>query len=170
MAQAQNSFSLLDTHLLESLQLPRVAIVHTEWNDKIVRELKNGCEGIIHRFSGEIMENIAVPGCFELPFACRQLWNHYHDKEIKPEAIIAFGAVIRGGTPHFDFVCRAVTDGILQLNLTLPVPVIFGVLTLDNEDQAWERLGGIHGHKGEEAAVTALKMIRISRSRNSGRE
>jgi 6,7-dimethyl-8-ribityllumazine synthase len=71
--------------------------------------------------------------------------------------------VIRGGTPHFDYVCRAVTDGILQLNLTLPIPVIFGVLTLDNEDQAWERLGGPHGHKGEEAAVTALKMISICR-------
>lgn len=165
MAQSQNSFSLLDTHQLEQLKLPRVAIVHTEWNDKIVRELKNGCEGIIHRFTGDIMENLAVPGCFELPFACRQLWERYKDKdkEERPEAIIAFGVVIRGGTPHFDYVCRAVTDGILQLNLTLPVPVIFGVLTLDNEDQAWERLGGAHGHKGEEAAITALKMIRISR-------
>jgi 6,7-dimethyl-8-ribityllumazine synthase len=58
---------------------------------------------------------------------------------------------------------RAVTDGILQLNLLLPVPVIFGVLTLDNEAQAWERLGGAHGHKGEEAAITALKMIRLCR-------
>jgi len=163
MAQSQNSFSLLDTHLLEQLQLPRVAIVHTEWNDKIVRELVNGCEGIIHKFTGDIIGKLAVPGCFELPFGCRQLWERYKNSDERPEAIIAFGAVIRGGTPHFDYVCRAVTDGILQLNLTLPVPVIFGVLTLDNEDQAWERLGGVHGHKGEEAAVTALKMIRIVR-------
>jgi 6,7-dimethyl-8-ribityllumazine synthase len=164
MAQSHNSFSLLDTHQLETLQFPRVAIVHTEWNDKIVRELQNGCEAIIHRFTGEILRNIAVPGCFELPFACRQVWEFYKNEEIKPEAIIAFGAVIRGGTPHFDYVCRAVTDGILQLNLTLPIPVIFGVLTLDNEDQAWERLGGAHGHKGEEAAVTALKMIKTGRA------
>jgi 6,7-dimethyl-8-ribityllumazine synthase len=165
MAQSQNSTSLLDTHQLETLKLPRVAIVHTEWNEKIVRELVNGCESTIHKFTGDIIENLAVPGCFELPFACKQLWEHYKDKTEKPEAIIAFGAVIRGGTPHFDYVCKAVTEGLLQLNLTLPVPVIFGVLTLDNEDQAWERLGGSHGHKGEEAAITAMKMIRIGRIR-----
>jgi 6,7-dimethyl-8-ribityllumazine synthase len=164
MAQSKNSFSLLDTQNLEVLKLPRVAIVHTEWNEKIVRELVNGCEGIIHRFTGEIIANVAVPGCFELPFACRQVWEHYKDKDERPEAIIAFGAVIRGGTPHFEYVSKAVTDGIVQLNLTLPIPVIFGVLTLDNEEQAWERLGGDHGHKGEEAAITALKMIRLGRS------
>ncbi len=163
MAQSKNSFSLSDTHMLEQLKLARVAIVHTEWNDKIVRELVNGCEGIIHRFTGDITDNVRVPGCFELPFGCRQVWEKHKDKQVKPEAIIAFGAVIRGGTPHFDYVCRAVTDGILQLNMTLPIPVIFGVLTLDNEDQAWERLGGEHGHKGEEAAVTALKMIQLCR-------
>ena len=167
MAQSQNSFSLLDTHKIAHLKLPRVAIVYTEWNDKIVRELVNGCESIIHRFTGEVIEKLGVPGCFELPFACRQLWEHYTHSDEQPEAIIAFGAVIRGGTPHFDYVCRAVTDGILQLNLTLPVPVIFGVLTLDNEEQAWERLGGPHGHKGEEAAVTALKMISNTRQRNN---
>jgi 6,7-dimethyl-8-ribityllumazine synthase len=69
------------------------------------------------------------------------------------------GCVIRGDTPHFEYVCKAVTDGVLQLNLLLPVPTIFGVLTADNELQAKERIGGKHGHKGEEAAVTAIKMI-----------
>ena len=67
--------------------------------------------------------------------------------------------MIRGDTPHFDYVCKAVTDGVVQLNLLLPVPTIFGVLTVDNELQAKERIGGKHGHKGEEAAVTAVKMI-----------
>ena len=166
MAQSNSSVSLRDTQSLEQLKLPRVAMVYTEWNDKIVRELRKGCEGILHRFSGEIIDKMVVPGCFELPFACRQVWEHYKGMDERPEAIIAFGAVIRGGTPHFEYVCRAVTDGILQLNLTLPVPVIFGVLTLDNEDQAWERLGGAHGHKGEEAAVAALKMIRNSRHKS----
>ena len=166
MAQSQHSISLLDTHLLENLDAAKVAIVHTEWNDKIVRELMNGCESVIHKFHGDIVKNVAVPGCFEIPFACKQLWEQYANKENKPEAIIAFGAVIRGGTPHFDYVCKAVTDGILQLNLMLPIPVIFGVLTLDNEEQAWERLGGTHGHKGEEAAITALKMISNSRGEN----
>lgn len=160
---SHHNTGLLDTHRLEDIKLPRVAIVHTEWNDKIIRELVNGCESIIHKFTGDIMENVAVPGCFELPFACKHLWERYAKDERKPEAIIAFGAVIRGGTPHFDYVCKAVTEGILQLNLTLPIPVIYGVLTLDNEDQAWERLGGAHGHKGEEAAITALKMIKMCR-------
>lgn len=163
MALADNSPTLLDTKELEQLKLARVAIVHTEWNEKIVRELKNGAESMIHRFGGDIIENIAVPGCFELTFACKQLWQRLEKNDDRPEAIIAFGAVIRGGTPHFDYVCRAVTDGIVQLNLTLPIPVIFGVLTLDNEEQAWERLGGPHGHKGEEAAITALKMIKVGR-------
>ncbi len=163
MAQSQHSESLLDTHLIENMALPKVAIVHTEWNDKIINELINGFEGVFHKFGGDILEKVAVPGCFELPFAIKQVWAHYEKQENKPEAIIAFGAVIRGGTPHFEYVSQAVTEGILQLNLTLPVPIIFGVLTLDNEDQAWERLGGTHGHKGEEAAITALKMIRNSR-------
>lgn len=163
MAQSQHSSSLLDTHSLSHLGLTRVGIVYTEWNDKIVRELMNGCESMIHGLKGDIVRRVPVPGSFELPFGCKALWEYYKDHPEKPEAIIAFGAVIRGGTPHFDYVCKAVTDGIVQLNLMLPVPVIFGVLTLENEEQAWERLGGPHGHKGEEAAITAIKMIKIKR-------
>jgi 6,7-dimethyl-8-ribityllumazine synthase len=163
MAQSTNSSSLLDTRHLENQPVTKVAIVRTEWNDKIVRELLNGCESMLHKFNGDIIANTVVPGSFELPFACRMVWEQHKDSIEKPDVIIAFGVVIRGGTPHFDYVCRAVTDGILQLNLMLPVPVIFGVLTLDNEDQAWERLGGTHGHKGEEAALTALKMAAVSR-------
>lgn len=163
MAQSQHSESLGDTRELERMEPARVAIVYTEWNDKIVRELVNGCESMVHRFGGGIAHKIAVPGAFELPFACRQLWQHYEHRTDKPEAIIAFGAVIRGGTPHFEYVCQAATEGILQLNLTLPVPVIFGVLTLNTNEEAWERLGGTHGHKGEEAGLTALKMIVNSR-------
>jgi 6,7-dimethyl-8-ribityllumazine synthase len=71
------------------------------------------------------------------------------------------GCVLRGDTPHFDYVCKAVTDGVVQLNLMLPVPTIFGVLTVDKQQQADERIGGVHGHKGEEAAMTALKMIQV---------
>jgi 6,7-dimethyl-8-ribityllumazine synthase len=72
--------------------------------------------------------------------------------------------VLRGDTPHFDYVCQGVTNGITQLNLSLPVPVIFGVLTVDNDQQARDRIGGKHGHKGEEAAITALKMISLTHS------
>ena len=72
--------------------------------------------------------------------------------------------MVRGDTPHFDYVCKAVTDGVVQLNLSLPVPTIFGVLTVNNDEQAKERTGGKHGHKGEEAAITALKMISLQQS------
>ena len=163
MAQSQHSTSLHDTSTLTFDTPPRLVIVHTEWNDTIVRELKNGCESMVHKFGGEILDIITVPGSFELPFGCKMLWNHYDKQEVKPEVIIALGAVIRGGTPHFEYVSKAVTDGIVQLNLTLPIPVIFGVLTLDTIEQAWERLGGSMGHKGEEAGLTALKMIALHR-------
>jgi 6,7-dimethyl-8-ribityllumazine synthase len=120
---------------------------------------------MIHRYGGDITHCKIVPGCFELPFACKALWDSSTtEPTTKPEAIIALGAVIRGGTPHFEYVSKAVTEGILQLNLLLPIPVIFGVLTLDNEAQAWERLGGAYGHKGEEAGLAALRMIHFTRT------
>lgn len=164
MAQSQNSSSLLDTSALESLHNARIAVVYTEWNDAIIGELVKGCERVAEQHNAFITHRIVVPGAFEIPFACRQLAGQTMGKDTAPEAIIAFGTVIRGGTPHFDYVCKAVTEGITQLNLSLSIPVIFGVLTLDNEEQAWERLGGPHGHKGEEAAIAALKMIQNSRS------
>ncbi len=169
MAFSQNSASLLNPTPIEQLQNARVAVVATEWNDKIVEAQLAGCRRLLDRYGAVLTEQILVPGSFELPFACKAVWEKSLrlPSEQRPEAIIAFGAVIRGGTPHFEYVCKAVTEGILQLNLTLPVPVIFGVLTLDTEEQAWERLGGPHGHKGEEAALTALKMINFCRSGNT---
>jgi 6,7-dimethyl-8-ribityllumazine synthase len=167
MAISANSASLFDTGTLQQLSKARIALVFTEWNDAIVAEQLKGCKRIAAQFDAVIVDEVPVPGSFEIPFACNLLWKHYeaNNKEQQPEAIIAFGAVIRGGTPHFEYVCKAVTEGITQLNITLPVPVIFGVLTLDTEEQAWERLGGVHGHKGEEAALTALKMIHLCRTR-----
>ena len=106
--------------------------------------------------------DFTVPGAFEIPFAINACWHKARKK--KPDAFIALGCVIKGDTPHFEYICRAVTDGIAALNLQLPVPVIFGVLTVDNFDQASERIGGPHGHKGEEAADAAIKMISFSRS------
>ncbi len=164
MAQSQNSSSLLDTSALEGLHHAKIAIVYTEWNDAIISELVKGCIRVAEQHKAVVTHRVLVPGSFEIPFACKQLWEQTANRDTAPEAIIAFGTVIRGGTPHFDYVCKAVTEGITQLNLTLPIPVIFGVLTLDNEQQAWERLGGPHGHKGEEAAIAALKMIKNSRS------
>lgn len=140
-----------------------IVIVRTEWNAVIIDELENGCRRIMDAFGVKIL-TITVPGAFEIPFGIKSFWeaNKYGDH--KPCAFIALGAVVRGDTPHFDYVCNAVTDGVAQLNITLPVPSIFGVLTVDNQQQAEERIGGKHGHKGEEAAITAIKMILLQRS------
>jgi len=161
MAHSSESSSLLDISSVHKLENARVAIVATEWNDKIVAEQVAGARRIAQQTGAVITHVVHVPGSFELPFACKAVWDNKENLSDAPEAIIAFGAVIRGGTPHFEYVCKAVTEGIVQLNLSLPVPVIFGVLTLDTEAQAWERLGGAQGHKGEEAMITALKMIKM---------
>jgi 6,7-dimethyl-8-ribityllumazine synthase len=137
-----------------------IVLIKTEWNAAIVDELEKGCKEILQKQKVKKVITITVPGCFEIPFAVKSYWEKTGKKK-KPDAFIALGCVVRGDTPHFDYVCKAVTDGVLQLNLLLPVPTIFGVLTVDNEQQATERIGGRHGHKGEEAAITALKMISL---------
>jgi len=143
------------------LKKASVVVVRTEWNAVIVDELFAGCKNILKKNKIAIRD-LLVPGAFEIPFAIKKYWETAGKQ--KPDAFIALGCIIQGDTPHFEYVCRAVTDGISTLNLQLPVPVIFGVLTVNNPEQAKERIGGIHGHKGEEAAETALKMISISRS------
>lgn len=135
-----------------------IVIIKTEWNAHIVDELETGCRRVLQQFNTRI-EILTVPGCVEIPFAINRYWNKASQALDLPDAFIALGCVIKGDTPHFDYVCQTVTDGILQLNLKLPIPTIFGVLTVNNQQQAMERIGGSHGHKGEEAAITALKMI-----------
>lgn len=136
-----------------------VVIVKTEWNAHIINKLEAGAKKVFKE-AGVVVKVLTVPGAFEIPFAVKA---YAESNEPKADAFIAFGTVIRGDTPHFDYVCKAITDGVLSLNLTLDAPVIFGVLTVENEQQALERVGGVHGHKGEEAAVTALKMIALKK-------
>lgn len=136
-----------------------IVIVKTEWNASIINTLETGVKKIC-REQGVKYKVLTVPGAFEIPFAVK---NHYAYCKVLPDAYITLGAVIRGDTPHFDYVCKAITDGVLQLNLSLDIPVIFGILTVDNEQQALDRIGGKHGHKGEEAAITAIKMIALNR-------
>jgi len=139
-----------------------VVLVKTQWNAAIVDELEKGCIKTLKESGVKKILSITVPGAVEIPFTIKSFWGN--KKKKRPDAFVALACVIRGGTPHFDYVCRAVTDGVLQLNLSLPVPTIFGVLTVDNEEQAGERTGGVHGHKGEEAAMTAVKMILLNQS------
>ena len=103
-----------------------------------------------------------VPGAVEIPFLIKHYWDQNKGKSKKVSAFITLGTIIKGDTPHFEYVCNIVTNGILQLNLSLPIPTIFGVLTVNTHKQAVERIGGKHGHKGEEAAEAAIKMIQLS--------
>ncbi|MBX2926123.1 MAG: 6,7-dimethyl-8-ribityllumazine synthase [Chitinophagaceae bacterium] len=164
MAEISNS----NLYSIDAGTLPQsacVVIVRTEWNNDIVGKLEEGCIKVLKNY-GIDHKVITVPGAFEVPFGIAAYWNAPHIADRKPDAFVALACVIRGDTPHFDYVCKGITDGVVQLNIQLPVPVVFGVLTVDNDQQALERVGGKHGHKGEEAAVTALKMIALKNSFN----
>lgn len=139
----------------------RVAVITAEWNGHITSKLARGAvetltaNGIL---PSDII-SIPAPGAVELTYAAARVIEHQH-----PDAVIVFGAVVRGDTPHFDYVCESVTQGVTLLNSTGDVPVIFGLLTVDNEQQALDRIGGPAGHKGVEAAETAIRMIALASS------
>lgn len=138
----------------------RIGIVVSEWNDFVTYNLRDGALDIL-KTEGVKEENIQifkVPGAFELNYASMQLC-----KERKFDAVIAIGCVIRGETPHFDYVCSAVAQGIKDCNVLTDVPTIFCVLTDDTKEQSIARSGGNLGNKGIEAAVTALQMIDFKR-------
>ena len=158
-----NTLNLYTTAGIQLIKDACVVIIRTEWNAATLDKLEAGCIKILdeHKVAHK---TVTVPGAFEIAFAVKSYWEFHKYKDDKPCAFIALGCVLRGNTPHFDYVCKAVTDGVVQLNLSLPVPTIFGVLTVDNQQQIDERTGGKHGHKGEEAAVTAIKMIALKQS------
>ncbi|MEJ7912508.1 MAG: 6,7-dimethyl-8-ribityllumazine synthase [Chitinophagaceae bacterium] len=166
MSSIGNSNLLYNTESILRGKGAFVVLIKTEWNQAVVDELETGCLRIC-KVEGIIAETITVPGAVEIPFAVQHYWHSVKQKK-RPDAFIAFGCVVRGGTPHFEYVCQSVTSGITLLNTQLPVPVIFGVLTVNNNEEALERVGGVHGHKGEEAAITAAKMIALSRQINKG--
>lgn len=133
----------------------RVAIVQAEWNEHITGALTRGALEVFRRegFPDEDVRVFKVPGAVELTFAA----SHLIETSLF-DAVIVFGCVIRGGTPHFDYVCQSVTQGVTSLNADCDTPVIFGVLTVDTEQDAIDRAGGCLGNKGAEAAEAAIKM------------
>ncbi|MBQ9076680.1 MAG: 6,7-dimethyl-8-ribityllumazine synthase [Muribaculaceae bacterium] len=148
------------SHSAPSGELPkvenmRVAIVAAEWNGHITGALTDGAVSLFRSqgLSDDDIDIYHVPGAVELTFAASQLIE-----ASLYDAIIVFGCVIRGGTPHFDYVCQSVTQGITALNADCDTPVIFGVLTVDCEQDAIDRAGGCLGNKGVEAAEAAIKM------------
>lgn len=133
-------------------------IVVSDWNHEVTWALLEGAQKTLKKH-GARSKNIIVkhvPGSFELTSGARMMADHY-----KPDAVICLGCVVQGETPHFKYICQGVTQGITMLNLQYKIPFIFGVLTTLNLQQALDRAGGKHGNKGDEAAVTAIKMAVI---------
>ena len=134
----------------------KIGIAVAQWNKEITSALFNGAKQTLlkHEVKEDNIISVAVPGTFELTLAAQNLLE-YTDVD----AVIVLGCVIQGETRHFDFICQSVTQGVTELNIKYNQPVIFGVLTTDNLEQAQERAGGKLGNKGDEAAVTALQMV-----------
>jgi len=140
----------------------RVAIVAARFNAALVERLVGAAGETLERHQVRY-ELVRVPGAFELPFAARRL-----AASGRFEAVIALGAVVRGGTPHFEYVCEQSAAGLMRSGLDADLPVLFGVLTCDDMIQAEARTGGAEGNKGHETALAALEMIAFARAWNTG--
>ncbi|MCY1722244.1 6,7-dimethyl-8-ribityllumazine synthase [Prolixibacteraceae bacterium Z1-6] len=160
---ATKDLSAYDINSVPSAENMKFGIVVAEWNLQITGALANGAVETLKKH-GATDSNIKVkyvPGTFELP-----LGGQFFAELDNVDAVILLGCVIQGETRHFDYICEGVTQGTKDLNLKYNKPFIFGVLTTENEQQALDRAGGIHGNKGDEAAVTAIKMVDLQQSFN----
>lgn len=156
MATAYHNLSSYNPETVPNGENMKIGIVVSEWNEAVTTPLLQGAYNTLIKH-GVKKENILidfVPGSFELIFGSKHM---IENKEI--DAVIALGCVVRGDTPHFDYVCSGVTQGIADMNIRYDIPFIFGLLTTDTMQQATDRAGGRHGNKGDECAITALKMV-----------
>jgi len=159
MATQYQNLSNNDSEIIPDASAMRFAIVVSEWNPEITEKLKEGVCNTLLKY-GAKSENllvVSVPGSFELIYATRRLIG-----SVKPNAVIGVGCIVRGDTPHFDYVCSGVTQGFAQLNAEGDIPCIFGLLTTDNLQQAIDRSGGKYGNKGNEYAISAIKMAHLA--------
>lgn len=150
-----SDFSHIEVYAAETL---RFGIVVSQWNAQVTEPLYQGAYQLLKKrgASEDNIFTIYVPGSYELISGADMLLNA---KQL--DAVICLGCVIQGETPHFDFICQAVANGISNASIKHHKPIIFGVLTTNNLDQAIDRAGGKHGNKGEEAAITAIQMATL---------
>ncbi len=160
MATVYHNLSEYDTTSVPDASEMKFGIVVSEWNENITAALLHGAETTLKRHGAKVgnITIYTVPGSFELIYGSAKL---VQCGEV--DAVIALGCVVRGDTPHFDYVCSGTTQGIASLNAQGRIPVIFGLVTTDTMQQAEDRAGGIHGNKGDECAVTAIKMVAFAR-------
>jgi 6,7-dimethyl-8-ribityllumazine synthase len=142
-----------------SVKEARIAVITARWNSQVTEGLRAGALRALKRHNIEIVEDFYVPGAFELPLAAQ-----IAAKTGRFQGIITLGCVIRGDTPHFDYVCAETTRGIGEVSLNQNIPVAFGLLTTDNLQQALQRAGDNNENKGEEAALTVLEMLELFKS------
>jgi 6,7-dimethyl-8-ribityllumazine synthase len=155
MASATSNLSVYDDNNIPSAADLKIGIVVSDWNSKITHGLLEGCVATLqkHGANSENIKIAQVPGAFELPTGAKYLLSSGN-----LDAAICLGCVIKGETKHDEYISTAVANGIMNLSLASGKPVIFGVLTPNNEKQALDRAGGKYGNKGVEAAVTAIRM------------
>lgn len=134
----------------------KVGVVTARFNQEITSKLEEGAISYLESCEGVEIFAALVPGAVEIPLACQAFL------EAGCDGVVALGAVIRGDTSHYDYVCNSVTDGLTRLMLDYKKPIGFGVLTTENEEQAMDRAGGSHGNKGEEAAQVVMEMIGLT--------
>ena len=159
MATQYQNLSDYNPEIIPDASAMRFAIVVSEWNPAVTEKLKEGVCNTLIKYGAKI-ENIYpvyVPGSFELIYAAQRIVG-----SLKPSAAIGLGCIIRGDTPHFDYVCSGVTQGFARLNAEGDIPCIFGLLTTNNLQQAIDRSGGKYGNKGDEYAITAIKMAYLA--------
>lgn len=159
MATGLHSLSEQDLSSVPDASGMRFAIVVAEWNREITEKLKEGaCQTLLrHGVSAEDITVVYVPGSFELVYGAGRVAT-----ALQPDAVIGIGSVIRGETPHFEYVCSGVTQGFAQLNAQGTIPFIFGLLTDDNLQQSIDRSGGKYGNKGDDCAIAAIKMAALA--------
>jgi 6,7-dimethyl-8-ribityllumazine synthase len=163
MITAYHNLSEYDPAAVPNAEQMKFGIVVSEWNSQITGKLLDGAVETLKKH-GAKPENIlvkAVPGSFELTYGANQLLEY-----CELDAVIVLGCVIKGETPHFDYVCMGVTQGVTQLNAISDIPVIYGLITALTMEQAEDRSGGKLGNKGDECAITAIKMIDFAWSLN----
>lgn len=159
MATKNHNLSDYDINSVPDAKGMKMGIVVAEWNSTVTGALLQGALDTLHKHGVEEddITVVTVPGSFELVYGSAQM------ALTDVDAIIAIGCVIRGDTPHFDYICQGTTQGLAHLNATQNKPVIYGLLTTNDTQQAMDRCGGKLGNKGDECAVTAIKMIALSR-------
>ncbi len=134
----------------------KIGIIQAVWNEEITNKLHEGAEGLLieRGLKPSQLIHVRVSGAMELPLAALWLLE-------KVDGVIVLGCVVRGGTPHFEYVCQGTTKGIIDVQLKIQKPVIYGLLTVNTEQEAWDRAGGKYGNKGREAGATLLQQLEV---------